>query len=99
MFVPVYVRTNTGDPRTVPTCTPSPTRSLAAPLSSRRHRARGAGRATAFEPNAEFRQRVHENIVRTMERRVADSPGASTARASTAPADHDAVNPIPSFEA
>ncbi|MGB2817872.1 MAG: sialidase family protein [Burkholderiaceae bacterium] len=69
VFVPVHVRT-TGDPANRTDVYAVAARSLPAlsapPDTARALRAQGAN-----EPNAEFRQRVHENIVRMMERRVA----------------------------
>jgi hypothetical protein len=81
VFVPVYVRTNSGDAANRTDVFAVATRSLAPPASG--PNAARAARSTpvAFEPSAEFRQRVHESIVRTMERRV---PGW-TARLSSPP--------------
>jgi len=81
VFIPVYVRTNSGDTANRTDAFAVATRSLAAPASSA-----SAARATraapvAFEPGAAFRQRVHDNIVRTMEGRM---PGW-TARISASP--------------
>jgi BNR/Asp-box repeat len=72
VFVPVYVRTNSGDTANRTDVFAVATRSLA-PLASSAGSVRAARSApVAFEPGAEFRQRVHENILRTMERRVPD---------------------------
>ena len=81
VFVPVYVRTNSGDTTNRTDVFAVATRSLAAPTSSAiaAHATRAA--PVAFEPDAELRQRVHESILRTMERRV---PGWS-ARTSAPP--------------
>jgi hypothetical protein len=70
VFVPVYVRTNSGDTANRTDVFAVATRSLAAPVpsASAAHAARAA--PPAAEPGAEFRQRVHEAIVRTVERRV-----------------------------
>jgi hypothetical protein len=81
VFIPVYVRTNSGDTANRTDVFAVATRSLA-PLAPSASTARVARTApAAFEPTAEFRQRVHENILRTMERRL---PG-SAARASGPP--------------
>ncbi|HWL74848.1 MAG TPA: sialidase family protein, partial [Burkholderiaceae bacterium] len=69
VFVPVYVRTNTGDTanrtdvfavpmRSLPLATASAARTLSAPASP------------VEAPDAELLARVNENIVRTMERRI-----------------------------
>jgi hypothetical protein len=70
VFIPVYVRTNSGDTANRTDVFAVATRSLAAPASSASNARVARALPTAFEPDAEFRQRVHENIVRTMERRV-----------------------------
>jgi hypothetical protein len=69
VFVPVHVRT-TGDPANRTDVYAVAARSLPA-LSAPTDTARALRAPGAIEPNAEFRQRVHENIVRMMERRVA----------------------------
>jgi hypothetical protein len=75
------VRTNSGDTANRTDVFAVATRSLA-PLAPSASTARVARTApAAFEPTAEFRQRVHENILRTLERRL---PG-SAARASGPP--------------
>jgi hypothetical protein len=69
VFVPVHVRT-TGDPANRTDVYAVAARSL--PALSLAPGATRALRAMApVEPDAEFRQRVHENIVRAMERRIA----------------------------
>ncbi len=70
VFIPVYVRTNSGDTSNRTDVFAVATRSLAAPASSASNAHVARALPMAFEPDAEFRQRVHENIVRTMERRV-----------------------------
>jgi hypothetical protein len=70
VFVPVYVRTNSGDAANRTDVFAVATRSLAAPASSAGTARVARATSAAFEPDAGFRQRVHENIVRTMERRV-----------------------------
>ena len=70
VFVPVYVRTNSGDAANRTDVFAVATRSLAAPVSSAGVARVARSAPAAFEPGAEFRQRVHEAIVRTMERRV-----------------------------
>ena len=72
VFVPVYVRTNSGDLANRTDVFALPMRSLplaaAAPsASARTFRAAAAG---VSEPDAVFRQRVHEAIVSAMEHRV-----------------------------
>ena len=69
VFVPVHVRT-TGEPANRTDVYAVAARSLP-PLSAVTGTARALRAAGAVAPDAEFRQRVHENIVRTMERRVA----------------------------
>jgi len=81
VFIPVYVRTNSGDNANRTDVFAVATRSLAAPASSESTARVARAAPAAFEPSAEFRQRVHENIGRTMERRV---PGW-TARISGPP--------------
>ena len=69
VFVPVYVRAN-GDATNRTDVLAVATRSLPAIVAADT-RARALRAApSAVEPSAEFRQRVHENIVRLMERRV-----------------------------
>jgi hypothetical protein len=81
VFLPVYVRTNSGDTLNRTDVFAVPARSLAAlaPAEAAARTARAWPGAVAFD--AEFRQRVHENILRTMERRV---PGWGT-RLTTRP--------------
>ena len=70
VFVPVYVRTNSGDTANRTDVFAVPIRSL--PLAT------GLGATRTFRtqaapvapPAAEFQQRVHENLVSTMERRI-----------------------------
>jgi hypothetical protein len=81
VFVPVYVRTNSGDTANRTDVFAVATRSLAAPGPSMGIARVARVTPMAFEPDAEFRQRVHESILRTMERRV---PGWS-ARTSAPP--------------
>ena len=70
VFVPVYVRTNSGDTanRTDVFAVPMRSLPLAAALGVRSFRAPAS--SSVAPPDAEFRQRVHESIVRTMERRI-----------------------------
>jgi len=81
VFIPVYVRTNSGDTANRTDVFAVATRSLAAPASSARAARTTRAAPVALEPGAAFRQRVHDNIVRTMEARV---PGW-TARISASP--------------
>jgi hypothetical protein len=69
VFIPVYVRTNSGDTanRTDVFAVPMRSLPLAAALGTRTSRAQVSSLAA---PDAQFRERVNENIVRTMERRV-----------------------------
>lgn len=69
-FIPVYVRTNSGDTANRTDVFAVATRSLAAPPASASPARATRVAPAAFEPDAGFRQRVHENIVRMMERRV-----------------------------
>ncbi|HET9024587.1 MAG TPA: sialidase family protein [Burkholderiaceae bacterium] len=70
VFIPVYVRTNSGDSANRTDVFATPARSLAA-VAATAGTARVARAApAAIEPGTEFRQRVHDNIVRTMQRRV-----------------------------
>ncbi|MGZ8274534.1 MAG: sialidase family protein [Burkholderiaceae bacterium] len=69
VFLPVHVRT-TGDPANRTDVYAVTARSLPA-VSAATGMARTLSAPRAVEPNAEFQQRVHENIVRMMERRVA----------------------------
>jgi len=80
-FIPVYVRTNSGDTANRTDVFAVATRSLAAPVAITGTARVARTMPAAFEPGVEFRQRVHENIVRTMERRA---PGW-TARISDPP--------------
>ena len=71
VFVPVYVRTNSGDTanRTDVFALPMRSLPLAAALGGvRTFRAQAS--SSVAPSDAEFRRRVHENIVRTMERRI-----------------------------
>ena len=70
VFVPVYVRTNSGDTANRTDVFAIPMRSL--PLASALVGARTfrSQTARAAAPSAEFYQRVHENLVSTMEQRV-----------------------------
>ncbi|MGZ8256069.1 MAG: hypothetical protein ACXWVT_14535, partial [Burkholderiaceae bacterium] len=69
VFVPVYVR-STGDAANRTDVYAVAARSLAA-VSAAGGTARALRAAPgAVEPSAEFRQRVHDNIVRMMERRI-----------------------------
>jgi hypothetical protein len=70
VFVPVYVRTNSGDTTNRTDVFAVATRSLVAPASSAIAARATRAAPVAFEPDAELRQRVHESILRTMERRV-----------------------------
>jgi hypothetical protein len=69
VFIPVYVRTNSGDTanRTDVFAVPMRSLPLAAALGTRTSPAQASSVAA---PDAQFRERVNENIVRTMERRV-----------------------------
>ena len=76
VFIPVYVRTNSGDTNNRTDVFALATRSLplaAGPISDTARTFRAVPTA-AIQPGATFRQRVHENIVRIMERRI---PGGS----------------------
>ncbi len=81
VFVPVYVRTNSGNlsNRTDVFALPMRTLPLAASAigGARVFRATAAG---AIQPDAEFRQRVHDHLVRTMQRRVPGWPQRWSAR-------------------
>jgi hypothetical protein len=70
VFVPVYVRTNSGDAANRTDVFAVATRSLVAPAPTLGTARVARTTSATFEPGAEFRQRVHENLVRTMERRV-----------------------------
>jgi len=70
VFIPVYVRTNSGDTANRTDVFAVATRSLAAPGSSAIAARATRAASVALEPGAAFRQRVHDNIVRTMEGRV-----------------------------
>lgn len=70
VFVPVYVRTNSGDAANRTDVFAVATRSLVAPAPTLGTVRVARATSATFEPGAEFRQRVHENLVRTMERRV-----------------------------
>ncbi|HKO66756.1 MAG TPA: sialidase family protein [Burkholderiaceae bacterium] len=69
VFIPVYVRTNSGDAtnRTDVFAIPMRSLPLAAVLATSTFRAQAS---PAAAPDAEFRQRVHDNSVRTMEQRI-----------------------------
>jgi hypothetical protein len=70
VFVPVYVRTNSGNTANRTDVFAVPTRSLSA-LASIDGAARALSAPTVRgEASPDFTQRVHENIVRAMERRV-----------------------------
>jgi hypothetical protein len=71
VFIPVYVRTNSGDTanRTDVFAIAMRSLPLAAAVIGGTRTFRGAA-APATQPDAEFRQRVHENLLRTMERRI-----------------------------
>ncbi len=81
VFIPVYVRTNSGDTANRTDVFAVATRSLAAPASSGNAARAARAAPAAFEPGPEFRKRVYENLLRTMERRVS----GSTARFSGPP--------------
>ena len=69
VFVPVYVRTNSGDLANRTDVFAIQLRSVplaAAPTGTQAFRAT----ATPIRPDQEFRTRVHDNLVRTMERRI-----------------------------
>ncbi len=72
VFIPVYVRTNSGDTMNRTDVFAVATRSLPLAVSVTGDTARAfhAAPSAAVQPDADFRQRVHEHIVRTMERRV-----------------------------
>ena len=80
VFVPVYVRAN-GDAANRTDVFALATRSLPSTALAETG-ARALRRAPTFDDSYEFRQRVHENIVRTMERRM---PGWSTHFPSSPP--------------
>jgi hypothetical protein len=69
-FVPIYVRTNAGDLANRTDVYAVVARSAAATSAGAEATARAARAAPVAEPDAEFRQRVHDNIVRVMERRL-----------------------------
>ncbi len=71
MFVPVYVRTSAGDLTNRTDVYALMANSLLAATTSDLARAHRALPALAAEPDAQFRQRVHENIVQSMNRRIA----------------------------
>jgi hypothetical protein len=81
VFIPVYVRTNGGDTANRTDVFAVATRSLGAPASSASAARAMRAAPVMSAPGAAFRQRVHDNIVRTMEGRV---PGW-TARISASP--------------
>ena len=72
VFIPVYVRTNSGDTMNRTDVFAVATRSLPLAISVTGDTARAfhAAPSAAVQPDADFRQRVHEHIVRTMEHRV-----------------------------
>lgn len=72
VFVPVYVRTNSGDlaNRTDVFAVPMRSLPLAAGALSASARTFHAAPVPVARPDADFRQRVHETLVRTMEHRV-----------------------------
>jgi len=72
VFIPVYVRTNSGDTNNRTDVFAVATRALplAAGPTSNSARTFRAVPTPAIQPEAAFRQRVHENIVRIMERRI-----------------------------
>ena len=82
VFIAVYVRTNSGDTnnRTDVFAVAARSLPLAARPASGTARAFRAMPAPAVSPDADFRQRVHENIVRIMERRVPGWSQRLTAR-------------------
>jgi hypothetical protein len=70
VFIPVYVRTNSGDTANRTDVFAIATRSLPLAAGIGGTRTFRAAAAPVAQPDAEFRQRVHENLVRTMERRI-----------------------------
>lgn len=71
VFVPVYVRTSAGDLTNRTDVYALMANSLLAATASDLARAHRAMPAVAAEPDPQFRQRVHENIVQSMNRRIA----------------------------
>lgn len=77
VFIPVYVRTNSGDINNRTDVFAVAMRSLplaAQPASDSARTFRATLTPPVQTPDAEFRQRVHENIVRVMQRRLAGWP-------------------------
>jgi hypothetical protein len=76
VFIPVYVRANSGDTanRTDVFAVPMRSLPLAAALDARPFRAQASSAAVS---DAKFRERVNENILRMMEQRI---PGWSQRR-------------------
>jgi hypothetical protein len=70
VFIPVYVRTNSGDTANRTDVFAIAMRSLPLAAVIGETRTFRAAAAPVAQPDAEFRQRVHENLVRTMERRI-----------------------------
>jgi hypothetical protein len=71
VFVPVYVRTSAGDLTNRTDVYALIANSLLAAMASDLARAHRAVPALTAEPDAQFRQRVHENIMQSMNRRIA----------------------------
>jgi hypothetical protein len=70
VFIPVYVRTNSGDTTNRTDVFAIAMRSLPLAADLGGTRTFRAAAAPVAQLDAEFRQRVHENLVRTMERRI-----------------------------
>ena len=70
VFVPVYVRTNSGDAANRTDVFALPIRSLPLAAAAGETRTFRPQAAPAAPPAAEFAQRVHENLLSTMERRI-----------------------------
>jgi hypothetical protein len=70
VFIPVYVRTNSGDTANRTDVFAIAMRSLPLAAGIGGTRTFRAAAAPVAQPDAEFRQRVHENLVRAMERRI-----------------------------
>jgi len=73
VFVPVYVRTNSGNGANRTDVFAAPLRTLPLTAAAAGTTARPAA-APALKPNAAFEQRVHEALLRTMDRRVPGWP-------------------------
>ena len=71
VFIPVYVRTNSGDLSNRTDVFAVPMRSLPLTASAASQvRPMATASIPAFEPDAQLRRRVHENFVRMLEHRT-----------------------------